>query len=151
MNFNNLNYDELDNLAVQNLIFDTKELGSILKAHLFIERLIESLIKEKLENPESLFRNQLSFNLKVDLAHSLGILPERLISPIKSLNSIRNKYAHKLDYQVSFEELNSIKLGWENIQDKAFEAAKKKGIEDAVMIACLFLCWSLLNSKNGEK
>jgi hypothetical protein len=151
MKFNELKHDELDNIAVQHLIFDTKELGSILKAHLYIERLIESLIEEKLEKPESFFRNQVSFNLKIDLAHSLGILSDRLISPIKSLNSIRNKYAHSLDFQVSFEELNSLKLDWEKIQDKAFEGAKKKGIDDAVTIACLFLCWSLLNSTKGEK
>ncbi len=151
MRFKDLKYDELDNLTVQHFIFDTKELDSILKAHLFIERLVDSLIEEKLDKPESFLKNQVSFNLKVDLAHSLGVLTDRLVSSIKSLNSIRNKYAHNLDYQVSFDELNSLKLNWAEVQNETFDAAKTKGIEDATMIACLFFCWSLLNLKKKDK
>ncbi len=150
MDFNELTYDDLDELSVKSLIFDTKELGSILKAHLFIERVIDSLIKEKLKNPDSLFKNQISFNVKLDFAHSLGVIPDRLLSPIKGLNSIRNKYAHNLEYQVNFDELNAIKLDWADIQKKTFNAAKSKGIEDAVTISCLFLCWSVIKLRNNK-
>lgn len=151
MKFKDLKFDELDNLAVQRLIFDTKELDSVLKSHLFIERIIDSMIQEKLKNPDSYLKNQTSFSFKIDLAHSLGILSDNLRSPIKGLNTIRNKYAHDLDYQVSFDELICLKYNWEDVQDKAFEAACKKGIEDATMIACLFLCWTLLHFKESNR
>ena len=151
MNFKDLKFEELDNLAVQRLIFDTKELDSILKAHLFIERIIESLIEPKLTNPDAFLKNQVSFNLKVDLAYSLGVLSSKILSPIKGLNNIRNKYAHQLDYHVTADELNCLKLDWEEVQHKAFQVAVNKGIEDATMIACLFLCWSVLNFKNSPQ
>lgn len=53
--FNNINYNDLDQLARQRLVFDTKELSSILKGHLFIERLLERYLKANLPNPEVLF------------------------------------------------------------------------------------------------
>ena len=149
--FKDLKFEDLDDLAVQRLIFDTKELDSILKAHLFIERLLESMIEERLRKPDSFLKNQISFTLKVDLAHSLGIISDRILTAIKGLNSIRNKYAHKFDYHVSEEELNCLKLDWEDVQNKAYEAALKKGIEDATMLACLFLCWTLLHFRESEK
>jgi len=132
-------------LSVKNLVFDTKELSSILKAHLFIERLIDSIIEKKLDKPGSLFKNQLSFSLKLDLAHSLGIVPDKVLSPIRALNKIRNKYAHDINYEVTIDELNNLKLEWADIQNKAFEAAKEKSLEEVVSIACIFICWIVLH------
>jgi hypothetical protein len=151
MNYNELTFDELDEMSVQNLVFGTKELSSILKAHLFVERLIDSLIENKLTNPASFFKNQISFSLKLDIAHSLGIIPDRMLSTIKSLNGIRNKYAHDLNYQVTLGELNALKLDWEPIQKEAFDGAKEKGIEEAVSITCIFICWSILHLREKKQ
>lgn len=145
MNFNTFNFDELDNLAVQYLIFDTKELAYILKSHLYVERIIETLIKKKIVKFDTLSKHQLSFNFKVDLAVCLGVLPDKFVGPIKALNKTRNKYAHDSNYQVQMDDLNALKLEWEPIQNKAFVAACAKGIEDAVMIATLFLCWKCIS------
>lgn len=137
--------DDLDEKAMQLLVFDTKELTSILKGHLFIERILDALIDRNLKHPEHLRRNQrLTFDLKIDLAQAMGVLPERFLSPIKALNSIRNKYAHSENYQVSLEELNRLKLKWHPKQEQAFKVASAKGIEDAALIATLFLTWACM-------
>ncbi|MCX2495253.1 hypothetical protein OQX63_17315 [Pedobacter sp. PF22-3] len=145
MNFDNLNFEELDNLAVQYLVFDTKELAYILKGHLYVERILEALIRKKISKFDNLAKHQLSFNFKVDLAVCLDVLPEKLMGPIKALNKIRNKYAHDSSYQVNIGELNALKFEWEPIQYKAFNEASNKGVEDAVMIATLFLCWKCIH------
>ena len=133
MNFEDLKFKDLDSLAVQYLIFDTKELAHILKSHLYIEQILERLIKKKIPKPNHLFKNQISFSLKLDLALSLNAIPEKYVGPIKSLNGIRNKYAHNANYQVTFDDLNALKLEWEQIQYRAYEKACEKGIEEAVM------------------
>jgi hypothetical protein len=140
--------DDLDEKAMQLLVFDTKELTSILNGHLFIEPILDALIDRNLKHPEHLRRNQrLTLDLKIDLAQAVGVLTERFVSPIKALNSIRNKYAHSENYQVSIEGLNRLKLKWQPKQE-AFKVASAKGIEDATLIATLFLtraCMRLLD------
>lgn len=132
--------DNLDEKATQLLAFDTKELTSLLKGHLFIERFLDALIDRNPKYPQHLRWNQrLAFELKVDLAQAMGVLLERFVSPIKALNSIRNKYAHSENYQVSPEEINRLRLKWQPNQEQAFKLACTKWIEDAVLIATLFL------------
>lgn len=148
MNFEDLDFNDLDELSVQHLIFDTKELTYILKGHLFIERIIEALIRKNIKNPEVLFKQQLSFSLKLNLAISLGLITQKYVTPIKALNKLRNQYAHDGNYNVTVKELLQLKYHWEPIQKKAFETAVKKGIEDATMIATLFLCWACIHLLN---
>ncbi|MBN8789779.1 MAG: hypothetical protein J0I84_22085 [Terrimonas sp.] len=142
--FENLGFGDIDQLAVQRLIFDTKELSSILKGHLFIERILERLLKETLPNPSVLFKQQITFSQKLNIAFAIGAIPQDYYSAITSLNKIRNNYAHSDSYVVVLEELNSLKIKWDSVQEKAFKAACSKGIEDAVRIAVLFLCWTIL-------
>lgn len=145
MSFENMSFNELDELAVKHLIFDTNELNSLLKGHLFIERVLDTLVKKALLKPELLFNQQLTFSFKVNLAASLGVLPEEYWGPIKALNKIRNNYVHDLNYQVTPSELNQLKLNWEQIQHEAYDAAlTKKGIEDTVLLSTLFLCWATM-------
>lgn len=146
--FQNMNYDELDQLAMQRLVFDTKELSSILKGHLFIERLLERYLKQKLPNPEILFKEQITFSQKLKIAFATDTIPEPHYSAISAFNRIRNKYAHSDSYSVSINELSQLKVQWEPVQEKAFEAACTKGIEDATLIAVLFLCWSVMSLVN---
>jgi len=42
MNFNNLTYDELDQHAMERLVFDDIEISPILKGHIFIEKVLET-------------------------------------------------------------------------------------------------------------
>jgi hypothetical protein len=145
MDFDNLDFNELDELSVQHMIFETNELSSILKGHLFIETILETLLKRNLKNPEELLKQQLSFSLKLNLVSSLGILPNNHIGPIRALNKIRNNYAHNLNYHITIAEINQLKVEWAPIQEKAYNAAVlNKGIEDAVLLAVLFLCWSTM-------
>lgn len=145
MDFDNLDFNELDELSVKHMIFETNELSSILKGHLFIETILETLLKRNLKNPEELLKQQLSFSLKLNLVSSLGILPNNHIGAIKALNKIRNNYAHNLNYHITIAEINQLKLEWAPIQEKAYNAAVlNKGIEDAVLLAVLFLCWSTM-------
>lgn len=145
MNLNDLSYDELDQHAMERLVFDEEEISPILKGHIFIEKVLETLISNNLSNPNPLFKRRRSFELKTDLALAMGLIDEKHYSAFSAINNIRNNYAHVHDYKVTIEVLNSLKFDWEDIQKKAFTAACNKGAGEAARIATIFLCWKAIN------
>ena len=95
--------------------------------------------------PARFFEKQrVSFEMKCDLANALGVLPGAHLSAAKALNGIRNAYAHREDHTVSLEQLNSLKIQWVDIQDKAYAVACTKGVDEAIRLAVIFLNWSFI-------
>lgn len=145
LNFNHFSYDELDEYAMERLIFDDEEISPILKGHIFIEKILEELLSKNMHNPSIFFNKSRSFDLKVDLAHAMGLIDTKYYSAFKAINKVRNNYAHKHDYKVSISELNSFKFDWEEIQNQAFEKACIVGIGEASRIATIFLSWKAMD------
>lgn len=146
IDFTTATYEELDQYGMQMLVSDGPEVSAILRGHLLVERVIEALIVKRLKYPEKFFSNhRVTFEMKVDLASALGVLPDAHHSAAKALNNIRNAFAHREDHKLNFEELNSLKIGWAAIQKKAYDAACGKGVEEAARIALIFLNWSFIN------
>ena len=152
IDFATASHEELDQYGMELLVFEAPELSKILRGHLLIERTLEALIARKLEKPKKLFDNhRVTFELKVDLADSLGVLPASHVSAAKALNNIRNAYAHREDHRLSIDELNSLKIKWVPIQKKAYAAALAKGPKEAAGIAVIFLNWSFLKLLHPEQ
>jgi hypothetical protein len=151
-NFNNLTYAELDQHAIERLVFDDIEISPILKGHIFIEKVLETLISNNLKSPAAFFKHRRSFELKVDLAKAMGLINEKYFSAFKAINNVRNNYSHVHDYQVSIEDLSGFKFDWADIQKEAFKVACSKGVGEAARIATIFLCWkaiSLIKNPNS--
>lgn len=145
IDYTRASHEELDQYGMEMLVFGSPELTFILRGHLLIERTIETLITEKLVKPKKLFDNhRVTFEMKVNLADAMGLLPPAYVDAAKALNKIRNSYAHREDYNTSVEALKSLKIRWEPIQERAFAAAANKGIEEAAQLAMIFLTWSFL-------
>lgn len=145
MDYSKTSFEDLDHHAMGQLVFETDELSPILRGHIFIEKILETLISRNLAKPQAFFSKNRGFGLKLDLAKAMGLLDETYYSSLKALNSIRNSYSHRAAYKVLFEELNSLKFGWEPIQKEAYEKACQKGIDEAARIAMIFLCWKTIH------
>ena len=146
IDFATATHDELDEYGMQMLVGDAPELSVILRGHLLIERVLETLISQQMKHPNRFFENhRVTFEMKAHLASALGVLPATHLSAAKALNGIRNVYAHREDHKLTFDELNSLKIHWEPIQKKAYKVACTKGVEEAARIAIIFLNWSFLN------
>ncbi len=145
VDFKTMSFDDLDQHVIEQLIFGPKELSPILMGHLFIEKILETLISENISNPGAIFgKHKPPFELKVDLARALGLLDDKYVSAFKGLNNIRNNYVHVASYKVTFEQLTSLKFDWEPIQTEAYSVACTKGVEEAAQIAIIFLCWKAI-------
>jgi uncharacterized protein YlaN (UPF0358 family) len=75
--------------------------------HLHTEYWINKIIQAK--SPiykEILDNNRYTFSIKLDLIYNMGLIPEGLYKNIKKLNSLRNKYAHEINYDFTKADLN---------------------------------------------
>ena len=144
MDFNDLSFDDIDQYAMERLVFDDNEISPILKGHLFIEKILETLISNNLSNPDALFKSRRSFELKIDIARAMGLINEKYVSAFKAINNVRNNYAHKHDYKVSIEDLSGFKFDWDDKQNQAFQVACTKEAGEAARIATIFLCWKAI-------
>lgn len=145
MDYTSASFEELDQHAMEQLIFETNELSPILRGHIFIEKILEALIAKSLPHPKALFSRNRSFDLKLDLAKAMGLLGEKHYSSFRALNNIRNNYAHRANYKISLEEISALKFDWEPTQKKAFKVACQKGIDEAIKIAMIFICWKAIH------
>lgn len=98
----------------------------ILKAHLYIERELTNMLTETIIDYKVI--STATFRHKLDLANSMGLINENYGS-VGKVNSIRNGYAHDIDYnfgEKEFEDLVST-LPKEEKNDFLNNYAKWKG------------------------
>ena len=84
------------------------ELQVILRGHLYIEHELEKSLRLKLVEPDYILGSRFMFASKVNLAAALGLLPKDIKKIYEKLNSIRNNYAHRLDFKITDKHLNDI-------------------------------------------
>ena len=142
-NFASATSEDIDQYVMEKLVWHDQTLSHILIGHLMIEGLLEALIANKLPHPDKLLSTRnLSFEVKLNLASSLDALTDAHAVAAKSLNKLRNRYAHDRNFEVSLDDLSSFRFGWSNDQKKAFKLAKTKGVGEAIQIALIFLNFS---------
>jgi hypothetical protein len=73
----------------------------LLQAHLYYDHVITQIFVEALPKPDALNVSRMSFSQKLQFISALGLLPAPLVSPIDSVNNLRNKIAHDLSFELS--------------------------------------------------
>lgn len=97
--------DEEGALYVKKYIVPIKDdLLLVLKTHLIIEKLIEEILSAMLVKPDEII--EMNFFRKIQIIEALGIKNNNIIVKLKALNSLRNKFAHNLDYKIKNEDLS---------------------------------------------
>ncbi len=94
------------------------QLTTFILGHLSIESVLVQLIERRLENQSKFDAYSLNFPQKVDLCQAFSLIGNDLADYLKILNQYRNKYAHRLMFKLTFDEVY-----------KLVEIASKCGIE----------------------
>lgn len=145
MNFEDLSFDDLDQHIMEQLVFEEDAMSPVIRGHLFVEKILRTLISQNMENAETFFRSNRSFSLINDIAFGMALIDVKYYSAYKSLNKIRNNYAHKHNHVLDVAELSRMKFDWEDIQHQAFVVACSKGAGEAAKVATIFLCWKTIH------
>jgi len=103
------------------------ELGTVVRAHIHIEYELEQFLNAALPYPEEIGR--LEYAMRVRLALAMG-LRVGLKAPLNSLGSIRNKFSHRLDAQITAKDMldfhNTFAAVDKHAIDHAFETMRSR-------------------------
>lgn len=84
------------------------ELTLIIKAHLYIERVLVQIIEDSLDYPKELYTNELRFPTKIGLSSAMGLIPREVKEALFHMNFMRNRIAHDLKYKI--DQAETVKL-----------------------------------------
>lgn len=97
------------NKSIHDFIKLTKNedlLAITIRAHLYLEKELNKLIVHMTLDSKKLLN--INFSLKLDIVYAFGGLEKKYYFPVKKFNSIRNQYAHKLDYNFLEKDYNDL-------------------------------------------
>ena len=86
---------------IKTLNDESNVISLVLKSHLYIENFLDHIIKKKFNKHEFILDNSFNFYQKLNIMMSKNYLTDNLFKTIKLLNTIRNKYAHNLKYNIA--------------------------------------------------
>ena len=90
-------------------LFQAKDPRSVtLRLHLLTEYWVNRLIEQKCPTGKDIVKdnNSYPYAVKLTLVYGMKLIPKGLFGNLKRLNSIRNGYAHNLDYHL-WDEVQS--------------------------------------------
>lgn len=117
---------------------DHDAIGRVLRAHLVVENFLDQFLQSRLGIAD------LS-PLRFSFAQKVGLLPESssaaaFVKPgIKELNSVRNKYGHRLQQEVAWQEVRAISEILAIARRGASFESPLGAIEAFAPVACAFL------------
>lgn len=97
----------------------------VVRGHLFLENELIHLLESTFPQMNCLDPSDLRFPMKVKLVGALGLLHKESISIYLMLNSLRNKFAHRLDMKITSEEIEKLINSLSKQQLYTFEKINK--------------------------
>jgi hypothetical protein len=77
----------------------------ILRAHLYLEHVLVELLRLRLPSPDDAELDRMNFLTKLKIAKSMLLLFGDLYGSLLVVNNLRNKLAHRLEHQISQDEI----------------------------------------------
>jgi hypothetical protein len=81
-----------------------ENLQLVIRAHLYAEQLLYGMLTEGLQHPAAIDLDRLTFLTKARLAAAMGLMHPEVVPALAGLNSLRNNFAHKFDYQFTDQD-----------------------------------------------
>ena len=105
---------EPTSLSVADRLQDLREarpMVLVLVGHLLAEGRLNLLLRQALAHPEELppEGHNMRFPVKAKLCVALGLVPRDRFGGLEALNELRNKFAHRLDWELTTEDVNNLK------------------------------------------
>lgn len=125
--------EEKERLFLDN-IEQKDPLQIVVRGHLFLENELIHLLESIFPQKDCLDPSDLRFPMKVKLVGALGLLPKESLSIYLKFNSLRNKFAHRLDMEITSEEIEKLINSLSKQQLYIFEKRNKdnKNEEDYI-------------------
>jgi hypothetical protein len=80
----------------------------LLQAHLYYDHVVTCMLTEELKNPDAINVKRMGFFQKLRLVRAMGLLPEALTVVVERINSLRNKIAHELNFEIDENQVQEL-------------------------------------------
>lgn len=117
---------------------DHDAIGRVLRAHLIIESFMNSFLAQHY-GLDDIDRLNLSFFQKAKLLPSRGSSAAAVRPGILQVNSVRNKYGHRLNHEIEGHEISAVLEMLRAARPGVDFASEVEAIEAFAPVACAFL------------
>lgn len=83
-------------------------LSMIIRGHLYLEHALIQMLVEAMSLPNVSLVRRMNFPMKLDMCIALGLLGEEWKAPVNKVNEMRNKVAHRLNFEFSQNEKDEL-------------------------------------------
>jgi len=97
---------DFDNVTVH--LMDSSRLAVVLKAHLWVEQLLNQALQIAALRPELLAIDRIPFAQKLNLALAFGAIPTGRADALRQLNKVRNQAAHRVEWTLEDTEADEL-------------------------------------------
>jgi hypothetical protein len=81
----------------------------LLQAHLYYDHVVTCMLTEELKNPDAINVKRMGFFQKLRLIRAMGLLPEQLTIVVERINSLRNRIAHDLNFEIDENQVQELR------------------------------------------
>lgn len=136
-------YDEALESKLRIALESDSTLERVIRGHLFVESALISLIETKFLFPDRVDLARFSFQQKLDLALAHGFMWPEDEPSYRKLNALRNKIAHKLDYELDEQDIADISNCLGPQMKQAFDTWKPENANETISWIIALLCLRL--------
>ncbi|WP_052201905.1 hypothetical protein [Ensifer sp. ZNC0028] len=101
------------------------ELRVVINAGIVIEAALDDLFRHAMQDSDALADIGLSYVQKVSLAVALGFQP-RIKKPLRTLATLRNRFAHQLDAKLSDQDVNNFYASFDQVDKDIIQRSWKR-------------------------
>jgi hypothetical protein len=96
-----------ENSKFNALIDSSADWASVIAAHIYVDHVLGCFLEEYCVRPRSVSPDsrRLSVADKAAFLHGVGVMSDGALTAINLLNRVRNRFAHRLDFEVTEEQL----------------------------------------------
>lgn len=76
----------------------------LVRGHLYCESTLSQILQNSVKRKDAINIDRLDYQAKINLCNAFGLIPESIVPGLQKLGSIRNKYVHNIDYEVTEED-----------------------------------------------
>jgi hypothetical protein len=87
---------------------ESEPFKAVIKGQLFAEIVLNDILSRAPGSLTTKKLDKMSFHQKLEEVRKLALLPEHILGPLKSLNKLRNKFAHELRYEIADQEYDAL-------------------------------------------
>lgn len=140
MDIENLSRTELDEEMMRGILVSEETRTVVVQGQLFVDSVLEYVCKKKLSHPDVFFTDRTDFMTKLRLARALGLVSDRQYGAFKALNSLRNKFAHRWDYEPTIDDSTPMNFDLFGVQEEGLRVLRERDAKEFTVLSTLYLC-----------